>query len=211
MMRAAKVRNFLPLRLVLLFLDHSIDMDVSDDAPLDNDEVSSEPAGGLEDDASGSENNQDDDIEVEDIGQDAIAEEEEEEEEDEVSFHSILSYLRGSLLPTKLSESPPTPPPKPMKAKTSPQKPRLKIKLKLSGVPQNTTPTPSDEMPLRPGRKGHPKRKRSRFLMNNGIDLQWFRRGRRIRRGGRGELVQLYTLHGAYTYDAKAGSPCRNG
>lgn len=90
MMRAAKVRNFLPLRLVLLFLDHSIDMDVSDDAPLDNDEVSSEPAGGLEDDASGSENNQDDDIEVEDIGQDAIAEEEE-EEEDEVSFHSILS------------------------------------------------------------------------------------------------------------------------
>ncbi|KAL5507536.1 hypothetical protein ACEPAH_6992 [Sanghuangporus vaninii] len=117
------------------------DMDVSDDAPLDNDEVSSEQAAGLEDDASASENNQEDEIDVEDIERDAMVEDEEEEQEDE------------------LSSSSPTPPPKPTKAKSSPQKPRLKIKLRLPGGPSNAnaTPTPSDEMPLRPGRKGHPK------------------------------------------------------
>ncbi|EJD02932.1 uncharacterized protein FOMMEDRAFT_20129 [Fomitiporia mediterranea MF3/22] len=118
------------------------DMDVSDEeVQLDGDGASSEAGGAPDDDASGSEGDQEDEIDVEDNDQDGLGEDDDEDQEDELS-----------------SSPSPTPPPKPTKAKSSPGKPRLKIKLKFSGVaPSNTTPTPSDEMPLRPGRKGHPK------------------------------------------------------
>ncbi|KAI5119866.1 hypothetical protein M0805_000700 [Coniferiporia weirii] len=122
------------------------DMDVSEDeVVVDDDGASSEP--GKEDPASDEESNaeedQEDEIDVEEDEQDNMGDDDEDDDDQEDELSSSPSR---------------SPPPKPTKAKSTPTKPRLKIKLKFSGVaPPNATPTPSDEMPLRPGRKGHPK------------------------------------------------------
>ncbi|KAH8119153.1 PAPA-1-like conserved region-domain-containing protein [Phellopilus nigrolimitatus] len=123
------------------------DMDVSEeDVPAEEDAVSSEAGrdGAVSEDESHGGDDQEDEIEEEDEAAYGYAEYNDEPEEDQED---------------ELSSSPPrSPPPKPAKLKSSPAKPRLKIKLKFSGLaPVNVTPTPSDEMPLRPGRKGHPK------------------------------------------------------
>lgn len=66
-------------------------------------------------------------------------------------------YKDSTLTACKLSSSP-SERASPPKGKAAPA-PRLKITLKFPGAGQsNTTPTPSDEMPLKLGRKGHPRR-----------------------------------------------------
>ncbi|THH10663.1 hypothetical protein EW145_g1179 [Phellinidium pouzarii] len=122
------------------------DMDVSEDEVVVEDGASSE-AGKVEtasEEESNGEDHEDheDEIDVEDE-QDPLGDEEDDEEDQEDELSSSPSR---------------SPPPRPAKAKSTPTKPRLKIRLKFSGVaPSNATPTPSDEMPLRPGRKGHPR------------------------------------------------------
>ena len=73
-----------------------LDMDMSDDAPLDADGASSEAVGGPEDNGSESDNEQEDEIDVEDNERDVLAEEDEEEQEDEVSFNSLNKHPRCS-------------------------------------------------------------------------------------------------------------------
>lgn len=145
-------------------------MDVSDEElPVEREGASSEAGDAASDGGSNAEDEQEDEIDVEDDEQDGLAGDDEEEEQDEVCSALVLR-LQPLLTREQLSSSPPqSPPPKSTKPKTTPTKPRLKIKLKFSGVaPSNATPTPSDEAPLRPGRKGHPKRK---LLLIPGIIL----------------------------------------
>ncbi|PAV18720.1 hypothetical protein PNOK_0556300 [Pyrrhoderma noxium] len=81
---------------------------------------------------------QEDEIDIEE--EEAAVEDDDEDQEDQ------------------LSSSPSnTPPSKPTRTKGSPNKPQLKIKLKFNKAASTATPTPSDEMPIRAGRKGHPR------------------------------------------------------
>jgi len=117
------------------------DMEVSeDDVPIGG--VSSDQGEDEgEEDQVDEDEDEEEEVEVDDAEEEGEEEKEEEEEQED-----------------ELSSSSPSPAPTKPKSKSTPTKPRLKIKLKFSGVSNtNATPTPSDEMPLRPTRRGPAK------------------------------------------------------